>query len=161
MRKRAFGQAVMLVSAVLLALSLAPQLSSQGPYTVDKTVPFPKTGHGDLKIEAGPVVLEEIVVRNMPDEKDLEKAKSDPSDKCHPKLAVGVSNKGTVTMKFHLKVRLEDKDANVYMSCDRNDSIAPGAVNDHTNLCWLDSMKTADWPKVTAFHIIAEVSPEK
>ena len=78
-----------------------------------------------------------------------------------PKLAVGVSNKGTTKIKFHLTVRLEDKDGNIYMSCDRNDDIDPGAVNDHTNLCWLDSMKTLDWPKVTAVHIIAKVTTSK
>ena len=145
----------------LLVIVAGTMLQSQEPYTVDKTVPLPKTGQADLKLDAGPVIFDEVIIRNIPDEEDLAKAKNNPSDKCHPKLQVGVSNKGTAKMKFHLTVRLEDKDGNVYMSCDRNDTAEPGAVNDHTNLCWLDSMKTLDWPKVTAVHIIAKVTTEK
>lgn len=161
MRKHKFGGATLVFAMMLVALAIGPQLRSQESYTVDKMVPMPKTGRADLKFEAGPVTFEEIVIRNMPDEEDLAKAKNDPSDKCHPKLQVGVSNKGTAKMKFHLTVRLEDKDGNIYMSCDRNDTVEPGAVNDHTNLCWLDSMKTLDWPKVTAVHIIAKVTTAK
>jgi hypothetical protein len=151
---------ILALAGSLLFLAAGTVLQSEEPFSVDKTVPLPKTGQADLKVEAGPLVFEEVIIRNMPDEEDLAKAKNDPSDKCHPKLQVGVSNKGAAKMKFHLKVRLEDKDGNVYMSCDRNDSIEPGAVNDHTNLCWLDSMKTLDWPKVTAVHIIAKVSKD-
>lgn len=158
MRRKNFAGIALFLAASLLALGAGLVLLAEEPYTVDKTVPMPKTGQADLKFEAGPLVIEEIVIRNMPDDEDLAKAKSDPSDKCHPKLAIGVSNKGTVKTKFHLKVQLEDKDGNIYMSCDRNDESEPGAVNDHTNLCWLDSMKTLDWPKVTVIHIVAKVS---
>jgi|GEM_PF-2280916 len=160
MKKYEFRGMALVLAAAILVLAVGTMLWSQEPYTVDKTVPLPKTGQADLKFEAGPVIFDEVIIRNMPDEEDLAKAKNNPSDKCHPKLQVGVSNKGTAKMKFHLKVRLEDKDGNVYMSCDRNDTAEPGAVNDHTNLCWLDSMKTLDWPKVTAVHIIAKVTKD-
>ena len=62
----------------------------------------------ELNFHAGPVVFEEIVVRNMPDAEDIAKSKEDPDDKCHPKLAVGMSNPSGVKMKVHLIVRLED-----------------------------------------------------
>lgn len=128
-------------------------------YHVDQTVPFPAGGIGALKIEAGPVTLEEILIRNMPDAGDIAKAKADPDDNCHPKLQVGMSNRGPAKMKVTLKVELLGEDGTVYMDCSRADDVAPAAVNDHTNLCWLSSMKTLDFPKVTKIRIVASVSP--
>ena len=75
---------VLMLAASLWALAAGVVLQSQEPYSVDKKVPLPKTGQADLKLGAGPLVFEEIVIRNMPDDQDLEKAKSDPRDKCPP-----------------------------------------------------------------------------
>lgn len=148
------------VGGVLLAI-LSVAVYAQEPQSLDKAVPFPQSGQASLKWEVGSLVVEEVIIRNAPDEEDLRKAESDPSDKCHPKMQVGLTNRGTAKMKFHLTLKLEGEDGAVYMSCDRNDTVAPGAVNDHTNLCWLDSMKTKDWPKVKQVRISITVSPEK
>lgn len=146
--------------AVLFALiSLIPLFAGE-IHNIDKSVSFPKTGIGALHFKAGSVVFEEIVIRNMPDPSDLEKAKNDPDDNCHPKLALGLSNTGNLKMKVKITVRLEGSDGTIYLSCDREDTIASGSNNDHTNLCWLSSMKTRDFPKVTKVHIIASVSPD-
>lgn len=158
-------KALVLVAAVLVfcacAALLAQTAEGNGPFAVDQKTPMPKTEIGTLGYTAGPVTFEEVVIRNAPDDEDLEKAKSDPSDKCHPKLAVGMSNSGSRKMKVKIYLRLEDKDGNVYMTCDRTDTVQPGAKNDHTNFCWLDSMKTLDWPKVAFVHITASISAEK
>jgi hypothetical protein len=146
-------------SALLLLLPIA--FLAQEPHSVDRTVPFPQTGQASLKWELGPLGVEEVIIRNMPDEEDLRKAEADPDDKCHPKMQVGFSNKGAAEMKVHVTLRLEGEDGAVYMSCDRNDTIEPGAVNDHTNLCWLDSMKTKDWPKVKVVRISVTASPDR
>lgn len=145
--------------AVLLLSPLA--VFAQEAQSVDKAVPFPRTGEASLKWEVGSVVVEDVIIRNMPNEEDLKKAESDVDDKCHPKMQVGFSNRGTVKMKVHVTLKLEGEDGAVYMSCDRNDTVAPGAVNDHTNLCWLDSMKTRDWAKVKVVRIIVTSSPDK
>lgn len=158
MRSRSLVRLVLVL--ILVAVGAAAVAGEGKTHRVDKTVPLPKTGLAELKFHAGPVVFEEVIVRNMPDEEDIAKSKEDPDDNCHPKLAVGMSNPSGVKMKVHLIVRLEDGEGNIYMSCDRDDTVSAGADNDHTNLCWLDSMKTKDFPKVTRIHIIATVSPD-
>ena len=125
--------------------------------SLDKKVPFPTNGRAALGVKVGPLTFHEVLIRNAPNAKDLSEAKSNPRDNCHPKLQVGVSNGGPAKMKFHLTVSLEDGKGHVYMSCDRNDSISPGASNDHTNLCWLDSMKTIDWTKLKVVHVSAQI----
>jgi hypothetical protein len=159
MRCARFMRIALFLAVALLALGAGRAFPADGPGSAEKTIPVPKTGQAELKFDVGPLVIEEIIIRNVPDDEDLAKAKGDPSDKCHPKLQVGVTNKGSAKTKFHLQVQFEDKDGNIFMSCDRNDDIEPGAVNDHTNLCWLDSMKTLDWPKVTVVRVVAKVSP--
>jgi hypothetical protein len=149
------------VVATVLCLLTPLASPAQEPQSVDKTVPFPQSGQASLKWEVGSLVVEEVIIRNIPDEEDLKKGESDPSDKCHPKMQVGLTNKGAAKMKFHLTLKLEGEDGAVYMSCDRDDTIAPGAVNDHTNLCWLDSMKTKDWTQVKRVRISVTVSVDK
>ncbi len=131
------------------------------PIKVDQTVAMPKSEVGELHFKAGSLIFEEVVIRNAPNEEDIAKAKSDPGDNCHPKLAVGVSNTSDKKMSMKIIVRLEGEDGKVYMSCDRTDDVQPNAQDDHTNLCWLDSMKTIDWPKVTKVHIIASIAEAK
>jgi hypothetical protein len=142
------------VAVVWVALGAVPAAAKA---SLDKKVPFPTSGRAALGVKVGPLTFTEVLVRNAPNAKDLAEAKSNPKDNCHPKLQVGVSNPGSAKMKFHVTVSLEDGSGHVYMSCDRNDSISPGASNDHTNLCWLDSMKTIDWPKLKVVHVSAEV----
>lgn len=154
---RAVRTPLLLLAATALFLSLPP--CAEDVFHVDETVIFPAGGIGALKIEAGPVTFEEILIRNMPDAGDIAKAKSDPDDNCHPKLQVGMSNRASAKMKVTLKVELLGDDGTVYMNCSRTDDVEPGATNDHTNLCWLSSMKTLDFPKVTKIRIIASVSP--
>lgn len=148
---------VLALVAVTFGLSIQPDAAEV--FHVDQTVPFPAGGIGALKMVAGPVTLEEIIIRNMPDAGDISKAKADPDDNCHPKLQLGLSNGGATKMKVTLKVTLLGDDGTVYMDCSRTDDVEPGAINDHTNLCWLSSMKTLDFPKVTKIRIIASVSP--
>lgn len=154
------GGIAMFRTLALSGLVGAAALAAQGAevFHVDKVVPFPKSGLAALKFEAGPITFEEVVVRNMPDAADLAEAAKDPDDNCHPKLQVGMSNAGPAEMTVKITLRLEGDDGTVYMDCSRTDEVKPGAVNDHTNLCWLDSMKTKDFPKVTKVHIVASVS---
>lgn len=145
---------------LLAATAVLTGLPAAEPVSLEKTVPLPASGIATIKVPVGPLVLEEVVVRNMPDASDLEKAKSDPDDNCHPKLAVGFSNPGPAEMEIKLVVRLEGDDGTVYMTCDREDEVNAGAANDHTNLCILAKMKTKDWPKVTRVRISVKVSPK-
>jgi hypothetical protein len=143
------------VAVAWMALAAVPAAAQQA--SLDKKLPFPKNGRVALGVKAGPLKFNEVVIRNAPNARDLAEAKSNPRDNCHPKLQVGVSNTGSAKMKFHVTVSLEDGKGTVYMRCERNDSISPAADNDHTNLCWLESMKTIDWPKLKVVHVSAEI----
>ncbi len=111
---------------------------------------------------AGPVTFNEIIIRNPPNAGDIKDAQTkDPGDNCHPKFSVGVSNDGKEKMAFRVVVSLEDDAGTVYFKCDREDTVDPGAENDHTNMCLLTSMKTIDWPKLTVVRIRADVDPDK
>ena len=146
-----------IAAVVLLGPGAVARAAGDQPASVNETVKFPKAGAAELEIKAGPITFTEIIIRNAPNEDDLRQAKTNPKDNCHPKLQVGVTNNGSSKVEFHVRVLLEDDEGNVYMSCDRNDSISGGAENDHTNLCWLDSMKTIDWPKLTRVRLVAKV----
>jgi len=152
------------ILAVLLPLCAAALLclgDTGGVYHVDRTIPLPKHSITRLHFSAGPIVFEELILRNAPDAGDIRKAKSDPSDKSHPKLQLGMSNRGDEKMKIEATISFEDSKGNVYMECERSDSLEAGAVNDHTNFCWFDSINTIDWPKVTVVRINASISPDR
>ena len=138
----------------------APAVPADGPFTVEKVVLFPKTGTRGLKIKVGPVVLEELVVRNVPDAGDLEKGKTDPGEKWRPRLSVNWSNTGDTKMKVFFTVKLEDKDGQVYFTCETDDTISGGATGDHSSLCMMKSMRMSDFPKVTHVRFILKVQPD-
>lgn len=128
---------------------------------VNKTIRMPRNTITRLHFSAGPIVFEELIIRNRPDANDIRKAKSDPNDKSHPKLQLGMSNRGDEKMKIEAAISFEDSKGNVYMECERSDTLEAGAVNEHTNFCWLDSIKTIDWPNVTVVRINASISPDR
>jgi hypothetical protein len=156
-RSAAFGVAV-----AFLAVAAIPASAREHAFSVNKTVKFPKGERVDLNLKAGPVTFTEVIIRNPPNSKDIKEAETkNPGDNCHPKIAVGVSNDGKEEMKFRVVVSFEDSEGNVYLKCDKDDSIDSGSDNDHSNLCWLDSMKTIDWPKLTQIRVVAEVDPDR
>ena len=136
----------------------APATCAGEPVQVNITVPMTKGDVVPVRSKVGPLTFNEVEVHNAPNEEDLQKAQSDKGDNCHPKLALGISNSGTSLWKIKLSIKLESKDGQVFMSCDRTDDVKPGADDDHTNFCWLDSMKTIDWPKIAKIHIVGTVS---
>jgi len=157
MTRRSMMRAMVLA---FLALGAIPAAAKDHAFSFNKTVKFPKGNIAALEIKAGPLTFTEVIIRNPPNAGDIKDAQTkDPGDNCHPKLQVGVSNGGDREMKFHVTVSLEDDAGNVYLKCDREDDVDAGADNDHTNLCWLDSMKTIDWPKLTLVRVRADVDP--
>ncbi|MEJ2367161.1 MAG: hypothetical protein P8Z49_02125 [Acidobacteriota bacterium] len=146
-------------AALLIGASAVPR--SPAALKVNFSVPFPRDGYAKLNLRKGAIRFEEIIVRNPPDEDDIRDARrDDPGDHCHPKLSVGLSNTGRVPYKFHMVLQLEDARGKVLMRCDRNDDIDAGDVNDHTHFCWLDSMRTLDYPRIAKIRIIAEFKPD-
>jgi hypothetical protein len=149
-----------LVSLLALLVVFQGSSASEPPFAAEKVVLFPKNGARGLEIEAGPVTLQGLTVRNMPDAEDLEKGKSDPKEKWRPRLSVTYSNSGNEKMKVFFKVTLEDKQGNVYFTCETDDTISGGAVEDHSSLCMMASMKMQDFHKVTHVRFIIRVQPD-
>ncbi len=159
MTKRSMVRGLMVACVAFAAI---PAAAKEHAFTLNKTVKFPKGEKATLNFKAGPLTFTEVIIRNPPNAGDIKNAQTkDPGDNCHPKLQVGVSNEGKTEAEFRVVVSLEDDEGNVYLKCDRDDNIDPGSENDHTNLCWLDSMKTIDWPKLTVVRIQADVDPKK
>ncbi len=148
------------VAVTLLTLVATGSAAAERIWKVDQTVSFAKSGRMALHFKAGPLKFEEVVIHNMPTASDVAKSQKDPSDNSHPKIAVGISNDSGEDMKIRLTVTLEDKAGEVLMRCDRKDSVDGTATNDHTNLCWLDSVKTIDWPRLARVHLTATIEPD-
>lgn len=149
---------LLVLGAVWIA---GPATYAGEPLKVDITVPMTKGDIVTVDSKVGALTLNEVVVHNPPNDDDLKKAETNKSDNCHPKLALGISNSGDSLWKIKLFIKLEDKDGKVLMSCDREDEVQPGANNDHTNFCWLNSMKTINWPKIAKIHIVGTVTEVK
>jgi len=129
-----------------------------------KTFAMPAEGaeRVDVNAAVGPLVVEAMLVQNQPNAKEIEIARANETDdKCRPKIAVLVSNKTPLKMKAELKVTLESADGKVYMSCDRNDGVAPYAESDRTNMCWLESLRLVDWPRVKKIRLSVQASRDR
>lgn len=158
MNQRGVVRGVVLACLVFAAI---PAAARDHAFTLNKTVKFPRGERAELDFKAGPLTFTELIVRNPPNAGDIKKAQtSDPDDNCHPKLQVGITNDGKQDMKFKIVLSLEDEAGTVYLTCNREDSIDAGDENAHTNLCWLDWMKTIDWPKLTVVRIKADIDPD-
>lgn len=128
---------------------------------VDKIVAFQPGGQHKLGIKVGRLSFDEIVLHNMPKPADIEEAKKDPGDSSRPKIAVVLSNPGGPDVDVKMKVSLETASGEVLMSCEGGDSVGTDARADRSNLCWIASMKTLDWPKLARVHLVATVTAKK
>ena len=147
------------LSFVLAAVWIAAPAASAGePLPVNISIPMTKGDTISVGQKVGALTFNEIDVHNAPSDEDLQKAQADKRDKCHPKLALGISNSSASLWNIKLTIKLESESGEVFMSCDRDDDVQPGADNDHTNFCWIDNMKTIDWPRIAKIQIVGTVT---
>jgi hypothetical protein len=148
------------LGAVAVAVS-AEEEAKAG--SLDKSFAMPAKG-GDVipvKIKVGSLMIDEIRLNNLPNEQEVKVAVANNSgDKSRPKIAVLISNPTPYKMKAKLVTSFEGADGTIYMSCDRKDGVKPYADSDRTNMCFFDSLKTRNWPKVKKVHLVAEISRE-
>jgi len=139
-----------------------PEPLPAGKLELNKTAPFDKSGTVRLGFKLGPLVVNELVIRNMPTSSEIEDALSkDPNDNSRPKFQLGVSNKADVRYAIEVVARLEAADGTVLYSCDRKDSVDRHADNDHTTMCGMfSSVKTRLWPKVATVRIQLSARPD-
>lgn len=140
----------------------APEPLPAGKLELNKTAPFDKSGTVRLGYKLGPLVVNELLIRNMPTSSEVEDALSkDPNDNSRPKFQLGVSNKADVKYAIEVVVRLEASDGTVLYSCDRKDGVDRHADNDHTSMCGMfASVKTKLWPKISVVRVILSARPD-
>jgi len=129
-------------------IGFALPASARAEKSFDKVFPLPMGGGVvPLNAKVGEVSLVQINVRNPPNKGDFEKAKKDPTESSRPKFQVRLTNAGKDKAKLKLEVRLEAADGSPLLSCDTKEKLDPGTKNFESNLCWLQSIRVADWPK--------------
>ncbi len=132
--------------------------AGKGPWVLDKAVPFDRSGVTKVGLNAGPLLITEVLAKRVPTAGDIAKATADdPEDTFHPVLQVTVTNSGTSELAFGIAARFETADGRVTIGCDSKDSIDAGEQNNHTTLCTLTTMKVADWLKVSRVRVVANV----
>lgn len=150
-----------LVAAVLFCLAAVPLLAAAPSETavLDEVITLSAGETTSVKLPAGPLMVEEFVVGNLPEAQDIERSKSHPDDKFYPRIQVAYSNPGTVKMKVTCTVELTDDAGVVLFRCTGDDTIKPGAKSDHTRPCMMGRMKTRDFLRATKAHLVIVVSP--
>jgi len=156
MRKRIDLWTVVLSCIATVAFLAA---GPKGAASLDEVIALTAGETTSVKLPAGPLVVEEFVIGNLPDAQDIERSKSHPDDKFYPRIEVAYSNPGTVKMKVTCTADLTDAAGAVLFHCTSGDTIEPGAKSDHTRLCMMTRMKTRDFLKATKVHLVIVVSP--
>lgn len=150
---RAMGVAFCVAAAALFAAG------PKGAISLDKVIKLTQGETTPVKLKAGPLVVEEFVIGNLPDPEDIERSKTHPDDKFYPRIQVAYSNPGTAKMKVTCTADLTDDAGAVLFHCTSDDTIEPGAQGDHTRLCLMGRMRTQDYLKATRVHLVVLVSP--
>lgn len=123
---------------------------------VDKAFPVLNGEAAELNLEAGPIVFTKLLLRNPPSEEEIREA---TNDNAHPKPVVYITNNGSSKARILITVSLEDGQGKVFLKCTKTAKVDAGEKDDSANLCWIENMKVADWPKVKLAHLVAHVSP--
>ena len=151
-----------LALAVVLSCLIALPLLGGGPEesaTFDKVFALAPGGTTAIGVAAGHVTIDTFVVDNPPEPDDVERSKTHPSDGFYPRLVVNYSNSGDRKMKVTITAELTDDGGSVLYRCKSSDTMDPKAQDDHTHLCLLGRMKTAEYLKSTRLHLLVVVQP--
>jgi len=152
-----------------LGLSVVAVRAEEEPKagSLDKTFALPTEGEDVIrvKVKVGPLVINEIVLNNLPRKDEVKEAVANNSDdKCRPKIAVVFSNPTPLKVKVKVVASFEGATGISYMSCDRKDNVKPSADENRTDACFglgaLTHMQLRDWPKVKNVHIVVNVSAD-
>ena len=123
-------------------------------YTVDQAIPLGPDASAEVNLRAGPFEIVKVLVRNAPTEKDVLEDKRG-TDRSHPKPVIVARSFAKETARVTLASILEDEDGQPLMTCSgRKDQDLDGGTTDDWNTCFLEAIRTADWPRVKFFHLI-------
>lgn len=150
-----------LALALAAALCAAPAAAVDEvyEYVVDETIPLPADGvAASLSLQAGPVTITEVRVRNRPTEHEV-RENPEGLDRSRPKPIVIARNDGKDDVKVSLSASLEGASGQPFMSCRRKTDLDAGETDDW-NVCSMEGLYTKDWPKVKFVHVVVRVRPE-
>ncbi|HYD39811.1 MAG TPA: hypothetical protein VEB43_03195 [Anaeromyxobacter sp.] len=138
-----------LAAAVAL---FAPALASAGEYRGEKTVPLSKDGIVALDLEVGPVLVNELVLRGVPDAEELA---SMPGEKTiEPRPVSVTTNRGGEEVEMRLDATFfDDQGAIVYACGNGNLEQDEETFNEVRRVCSVasgGSVTAAKWSKVTS-----------
>jgi hypothetical protein len=158
-----------LLLVALLGIPAGAVRAEEEPKTgsLDKSFALPTEGEDVIRVKTkvGPLMIEQIVLNNLPRKDEVKIAVANSSDdNCRPKIAVVFSNPTALKAKVKVVASFEGATGTSYMSCDRKDNVKPLADENRTDACFgfgaLTAMKLRDWPKVKNVHIVVNVSAE-
>ncbi|HVN32954.1 MAG TPA: pullulanase-associated domain-containing protein [Anaeromyxobacter sp.] len=143
------------LALALAALCATPAVGADSifEYPIDERIPLAAEGVMPVSIQAGPVTITEVRVRNMPTERDVAENPTG-SDKSHPKPDVAARSSADV--KIRLGASLESEEGESYLSCTRKVGLDAGRTDDWS-LCGMEGMYTRHWRKVKVVHLVGWV----
>ena len=137
MLRRSIAAAALLAAAVLSA--------EEGQF--EKTIPFPRNP-ATLDFTARKCTIRSVVVRNFPDEEDIEKARAnDPKDTSWLWWEFEVDNRGPEKLKIKFFVEVLDKAGQIVKSGDRSVTIDGFESDEYRVSTRMRTIDAADSPK--------------
>jgi hypothetical protein len=144
---------VLSVCVGLLAASRASGADAE--HRVDLTGQLSPRGVAALDGRAGAFVFRQVLLRNMPREDELQKAKAHHRARPRPQLVV--TYLGTGEAEFQLELRLEDDQGNSLLSCTFKGDQDPGRNEIVSRVCSNEEMPLLDWPRVRVVRVVGTV----
>ncbi|MGC4117971.1 MAG: hypothetical protein QM765_26165 [Myxococcales bacterium] len=140
------------------SLSQVHLIASVTPLALNQAFPLTQAG-APVNQKVGGVVVEQVVLTNVPTAEELDQASKDAGLKTRPKVALLLGNPTDAKVKVKMRVMLEDEGGVTYMDCgERTEKLAPKSHGKSFTLCGGGvRMKTAEWPKVTRARVVFEV----
>jgi hypothetical protein len=123
-------------------------------YKIDQIVPLGPDGSANVSVKTGPFEVVRVLVRNQPTAKDVAED-TYKRDRSHPKPTIVAKSNATGVAYVTLVSILEDENGTPLMTCNsrKEQDLGPGTTDDW-NTCFMEGIRTQDWPKVKNFHAV-------
>ncbi len=143
----------------VMALLWAGGARAQGTsleFPVDLVAPLDGRAIAELNGAAGPIVLHQVIVQNVPPAEEL--ASATPKDRARPKPLLLFDNVSRSDARITVTVQLEDEAGVVLMSCRIAKSASPAWKEADDEICeHRESLATRDWPRVKFVRVVGTV----
>jgi hypothetical protein len=133
----------------------APELAQAGEYRGEKTVPMSKDGIVALDLEVGPVLINELVLKGVPDAEEL--ASMPDAKTIEPRPVSLSTNRGQEEIEMRVDATfLDEQGATVYACGNSNLEQDEETFNEVRRVCSVasgGSVTAGKWSKVTSVKV--------